>query len=175
MYAVDEDGDQGIFDAVSPTAKKLQIGSPPQRPSTEANRGEKPPDSTQTSPIATSRAASPTKAAAKAVFGSKDYSLPSISSSSADAFDAAEFAKYQNPIGWYDTANNHPLAPSHTVQHSQGVIDLMPLRAQALTRYDPNKQLCQYEVPGGGTCIDPTCRDCHIRDTLPTGKTEGLV
>lgn len=96
-------------------------------------------------------------------------------SSSAEAFDTAEFAKYQNPIGWYDTASNHPVASSHTIQHSQGIIDLMPLRAQALTRYDPNKQLCQYEVPGGGTCLDPTCGDCHIRDTLPTGKAAGLV
>ncbi|KAG8912397.1 hypothetical protein FRC01_005122 [Tulasnella sp. 417] len=71
---------------------------------------------------------------------------------------------------WYDTASNHPIASSHTIQHSQGVIDLMPLRAQALSRYDPNNQLCQYEVPGGGTCLDPTCGDCHIRDTLPTDE-----
>ncbi|KAG9046202.1 hypothetical protein FS837_004873 [Tulasnella sp. UAMH 9824] len=136
MYTVDEDGDQGMHDAASPTANTI------------------------------SRAASPAKVAANAVFGSKDHMV----SSSAEAFDTAEFAKYQNPIGWYDTASNHPVASSHTIQHSQGVIDLMPLRAQALTRYDPNKQLCQYEVPGGGTCLDPTCGDCHIRDTLPTDE-----
>lgn len=41
--------------------------------------------------------------------------------------------------------------------------DLKPLRLAALSkRLDPSKRLCQYEVPGGGTCRDSQCEDMHL-------------
>jgi len=41
--------------------------------------------------------------------------------------------------------------------------DLKPLRLAALSkRLDPSKRLCQYEIPGGGTCRDNQCEDMHL-------------
>jgi hypothetical protein len=41
--------------------------------------------------------------------------------------------------------------------------DLQLLREAAISRrLDPSKRLCQYEVPGGGTCRDEKCEDLHL-------------
>lgn len=41
--------------------------------------------------------------------------------------------------------------------------DLKPLKlASQVKVLDPFKRLCQYEVPGGGTCRDDGCEDVHL-------------
>lgn len=53
------------------------------------------------------------------------------------------------------------------------VPDLRPLRVAVLLREvggDPEKRLCQYEIPGGGICRDKTCSDLHIGDLQPDGE-----
>lgn len=53
------------------------------------------------------------------------------------------------------------------------VPDLRPLRVAVLLREvggDPDKRLCQYEIPGGGICRDKTCSDLHIGDLQPDGE-----
>ncbi|KAG8948494.1 hypothetical protein FRC04_009702 [Tulasnella sp. 424] len=162
MYTGDEDGDEGMLDADNSTGKSQYT---PRQCKNEAE--------TLTSeplPRATPSTILPTEVATNAALVPKDHFTSMMFSSPSDAFDTAKFTRYENPIGWYDTASNYPLSASHTIQHTRGIINLMPLRAQALARYDPNKQLCQYEVPGGGACLDPTCGDSHVRDTLPTDE-----
>jgi hypothetical protein len=54
----------------------------------------------------------------------------------------------------------HPSSPS-----SPAVLlpDLKPLKLASLVKLlDPFKRLCQYEVPGGGTCRDDGCEDVHL-------------
>ncbi|KIL63266.1 hypothetical protein M378DRAFT_726391 [Amanita muscaria Koide BX008] len=42
-------------------------------------------------------------------------------------------------------------------------LDLKLLKLAAATkRLDPLKLICQYEIPGGGTCRDGTCEDIHL-------------
>ncbi|KAM6494386.1 hypothetical protein JOM56_010747 [Amanita muscaria] len=42
-------------------------------------------------------------------------------------------------------------------------LDLKLLKLAAATkRLDPLKRICQYEIPGGGTCRDGTCEDIHL-------------
>lgn len=42
--------------------------------------------------------------------------------------------------------------------------DLQPLkRAASVKALDPCKQICQYELPGGGVCRDAGCEDVHLR------------
>jgi len=53
--------------------------------------------------------------------------------------------------------------------------DLKPLRLSVLgRRLDPSKRLCQYEVPGGGTCRDEGCEDVHL-SRLEGANSAGLV
>ncbi|KAF9565767.1 hypothetical protein CPC08DRAFT_158760 [Agrocybe pediades] len=41
--------------------------------------------------------------------------------------------------------------------------DLRPLKQIALAKsFDPTKYICQFEVPGGGTCRDEGCEDLHL-------------
>ncbi|KAF8889988.1 hypothetical protein CPB84DRAFT_1406661 [Gymnopilus junonius] len=41
--------------------------------------------------------------------------------------------------------------------------NLQPLKVAALAKVlNPTQRLCQYEVPGGGTCRDDGCRDVHL-------------
>jgi hypothetical protein len=43
------------------------------------------------------------------------------------------------------------------------VPDLKPLkRAASFTALDHSKQICQYELPGGGVCRDEGCLDVHL-------------
>lgn len=52
--------------------------------------------------------------------------------------------------------------------------DLKPLKkAASFEALDPSKQICQYELPGGGVCRDEGCQDVHLSRGLdgvePTG------
>jgi hypothetical protein len=41
--------------------------------------------------------------------------------------------------------------------------DLKPLKkAASFNALDPSKQICQYELPGGGVCRDEGCQDIHL-------------
>ena len=41
--------------------------------------------------------------------------------------------------------------------------DLKPLKkAASFNALDPSKQICQYELPGGGVCRDEGCQDVHL-------------
>lgn len=43
------------------------------------------------------------------------------------------------------------------------MLDLQSLKlATAMRSIDPSRQLCRYEVPGGGVCHDDGCNDVHI-------------
>lgn len=55
------------------------------------------------------------------------------------------------------TSETHPHLPSLVLP------DLQPLKlATVMKHLDPSKQLCQYEVPGGGVCRDEGCDDVHL-------------
>ncbi|GJJ13381.1 hypothetical protein Clacol_007634 [Clathrus columnatus] len=45
---------------------------------------------------------------------------------------------------------------------------LRPLRDEVVSKLDPMRPLCHFEVPGGGKCQDSTCHYIHLRDFEPT-------
>lgn len=50
---------------------------------------------------------------------------------------------------------------------------LKPLKlATASKVLDPTKQVCHYEVPGGGTCRDEECEDLHLSRLISMGGVE---
>jgi hypothetical protein len=52
---------------------------------------------------------------------------------------------------------------SFIVSSRHFVPDLKPLkRAASFKALDHSKQICQYELPGGGVCRDKGCRDVHL-------------
>jgi len=52
---------------------------------------------------------------------------------------------------------------SRTLETDSRFLDLKLLKlAAAMKRLDPLKRICQYEIPGGGTCRDGTCEDIHL-------------
>ncbi|KAF8895335.1 hypothetical protein BD779DRAFT_719169 [Infundibulicybe gibba] len=49
--------------------------------------------------------------------------------------------------------------------------ELKSLRLASVSKMlNPSKQLCQYEVPGGGVCRDEKCEDIHL-----SGRTAGAM
>ncbi|TFK74843.1 hypothetical protein BDN72DRAFT_832957 [Pluteus cervinus] len=54
-------------------------------------------------------------------------------------------------------------------------LDLSLLRLTTMAKWlDPSKQICQYEIPGGGECRDGGCTDLHLsRLGFGSGKTGG--
>jgi hypothetical protein len=59
----------------------------------------------------------------------------------------------------------HSTLPHSSSPSSPAVLlpDLKPLKlASQVKVLDPFKRLCQYEVPGGGTCRDDGCEDVHL-------------
>jgi hypothetical protein len=79
-----------------------------------------------------------------------------------------------SPSGFASTTIS-TISPSHSSSFSSSSslpIDLQPLRLTALLKsLDPDKQICQYEVPGGGVCRDQTCEDVHLERAQPTGAS----
>ncbi|KAH6907991.1 hypothetical protein BKA70DRAFT_288835 [Coprinopsis sp. MPI-PUGE-AT-0042] len=52
---------------------------------------------------------------------------------------------------------------STSISNPRPAYDLSELRVVTLTRLlDPSKQICQFEVPGGGVCRDTSCEDLHL-------------
>lgn len=47
---------------------------------------------------------------------------------------------------------------------------LRPLCSKVVSRLNPMRLLCPFEIPGGGKCQDSTCRHAHLRDFEPTGE-----
>lgn len=48
--------------------------------------------------------------------------------------------------------------------------DLKPLKkAASFKALDPAKQICQYELPGGGVCRDAGCEDVHLSRVVDGG------
>jgi hypothetical protein len=76
---------------------------------------------------------------------------------------------YHSPFGQSslgaDVQSSNELIPL-----SKGTLDLGPLKISVLQKIDPDKILCKFEIPGGGTCLDPKCGDTHLRDLEPSGK-----
>jgi len=59
----------------------------------------------------------------------------------------------------------HSTLPHSSPTSSPAVLlpNLKPLKLASLVKLlDPFKRLCQYEVPGGGTCRDDGCEDVHL-------------
>lgn len=56
-----------------------------------------------------------------------------------------------------------PLSSSSSVTSPSFLPDLKPLKkAASFKALDPSKQICQYELPGGGVCRDEGCQDVHL-------------
>ena len=49
-------------------------------------------------------------------------------------------------------------------------VDLAALRYSLMANVDPQRKLCQFEIPGGGVCKDSTFRDMHLRELEPSGE-----
>jgi len=71
----------------------------------------------------------------------------------------------------------HSTLPSTAMSSPQSTfaqiqqVDFAPLRQSLASSFaDPQRRLCQYEIPGGGTCRDDACRDIHTRDLDPDGE-----
>jgi hypothetical protein len=65
----------------------------------------------------------------------------------------------------YFVSTEHSTLPHPSSPSSPAVLlpDLKPLKLASLVKLlDPFKRLCQYEVPGGGTCRDDGCEDVHL-------------
>lgn len=53
--------------------------------------------------------------------------------------------------------------------------DMRPLKLASTVRlFDPLKRICQYEIPGGGTCRDEHCEDIHL-NRLESVNQLGIV
>lgn len=64
-------------------------------------------------------------------------------------------------------------ASSVSISTSYCIPDLRPLKVAAAVREAKGDQIrciCQYEIPGGGTCRDSDCEDIHLKDMEPTGE-----
>ena len=40
---------------------------------------------------------------------------------------------------------------------------------------DPDRRICQFEIPGGGVCRDDKCEDLHIERELETWEPSGAL
>lgn len=40
---------------------------------------------------------------------------------------------------------------------------------------DPDRRICQFEIPGGGVCRDDECEDLHIERELETWEPSGAL
>lgn len=103
-----------------------------------------------------------------------------------------EFAAYSSPLDWFPMLRlrrqQQPLSnggPSSMPTHEHTTstpssaststpIDLRTLRLAHMKFWlaDPLKQICQYEIPGGGECRDHECDSLHLSRlpaTEPTG------
>lgn len=87
--------------------------------------------------------------------------VSSLSSSSASyMYPSTRSSLSSTPLVYAEHSTPHTLSPS-----SPAVLlpDLKPLKlATQIKLLDPFKRLCQYEVPGGGTCRDDGCEDVHL-------------
>jgi hypothetical protein len=65
------------------------------------------------------------------------------------------------------------LSSSSSVTSPSFLPDLKPLKkAASFKALDSSKQICQYELPGGGVCRDEGCQDVHLSrgdDIEPSG------
>lgn len=80
-----------------------------------------------------------------------------------------------DPFFFETTPHEHntfrPVMSSDIHSHTSALVlpDLQPLKFATVMKYfDPSRQLCQYEVPGGGVCRDEGCNSVHL-SRLPTG------
>ncbi|KAF9524287.1 hypothetical protein CPB83DRAFT_861548 [Crepidotus variabilis] len=56
---------------------------------------------------------------------------------------------------------------------SSFIPDLRPLRLLSYSKHlDTSKRLCQYEIPGGGTCRDDNCEDVHLSKLGSDGPSD---
>lgn len=89
--------------------------------------------------------------------------VSSLSSSSASyMYPSARSSLSSIP---YFVYTEHSTLPHSSSPSSPAVLlpDLKPLKLASLVKLlDPFKRLCQYEVPGGGTCRDDGCEDVHL-------------
>jgi len=70
---------------------------------------------------------------------------------------ASQLSSLSDPSGYLTYSS------SYTTPTFFPLPTLKPLKlATASKVLDPTKQVCQYEVPGGGTCRDEECEDLHL-------------
>lgn len=70
--------------------------------------------------------------------------------------------KYSSPFAHYPLLRLHSRCQP---EHSQrDLVDLKSLKiATAIRHLDPSKEVCPFEVPGGGVCSDAGCDFVHLR------------
>jgi hypothetical protein len=86
---------------------------------------------------------------------------------------ASQLSSLSDPSGYLTYSS------SYTTPTFFPLPTLKPLKlATASKVLDPTKQVCQYEVPGGGTCRDEECEDLHLISmggVEPSGTSCGLA
>ncbi|KAF5360367.1 hypothetical protein D9756_004913 [Leucocoprinus leucothites] len=73
-------------------------------------------------------------------------------------------------------ASSSPLNPDDH-SHFSGLVvpDLGPLKvATVMNSLDTSRQLCRYEIPGGGVCRDEGCTNVHISRILAEADGDGF-
>lgn len=83
--------------------------------------------------------------------------------------DSARFLPYSSPFHSYPLLRSRTRVASDSTSRQN--LDLRPLRVAIALREttDTGRRICQYEIPGGGTCHDRTCADVHLADFEPDG------
>lgn len=89
----------------------------------------------------------------------------------------SKFQTYVSPLGYQFPllGSNHAVPGKDLIEQDGGDhIDLGPLKMAALSALDPSKSVCKFEIPGGGTCLDPQCSSIHLRDMEPSGALQSF-
>jgi len=67
------------------------------------------------------------------------------------------------------------LSSSSSVASRSFLPDLKPLKkAASFKALDPSKQICQYELPGDGICLDKGCQDVHLSRGLDGANVDNV-
>jgi hypothetical protein len=111
---------------------------------------------------------------------------PLLRSRSRPISSSGDSGSHQTSTSGHSSTSSHPLFSSLPSKPSSSslplhVPDLTPLKLATNIKFlDPNKRVCQYEVPGGGICRDESCDDVHLGrnvggDIVGQGIQQGMV
>ena len=113
---------------------------------------------------------------------SRSHRLLSADPSALDQLQASTSSIFSSPLSSLGSSSSLNSFSSYA-STSYIVPDLTPLKkSSSFKALDPSKQICQYELPGGGVCRDAGCEDIHLsrvvdvdsRNAEPTGMCSML-